>query len=114
MGEPVKKDVTVYRIEYELLPKMEMWTAFIGAYSHEQALLYLRRRVGTHRVITSGLQCRLDALTDEIRSDLINASLGKPTVKKDKAKEGERIPVTPVEPEEPEAGESKRKAFNRK
>jgi len=91
------KSLSVFRIEYELMKDMSSWTAFIVAWSHEEALKTLARRVGPHHVMTSGFQSRVDAISDEVRFWIAEKTLGKPREKKvEKVREN----VTPVEPEE--------------
>jgi hypothetical protein len=97
-----RKELAVFRVEYELLPSMSTWTAFILSFSHEEALLYLRKRVGAHRIVSSGSQCRLDAISDEVRNVIINQALGKqviageheqPATKFEVQKKGEEKPA---------------------
>jgi hypothetical protein len=78
MGE--KKNMSVFRIEYELLRDMSMWTAFVVSWSHEEAINTLIRRVGpNHRVISSGLASRVDAISDEVRYWIVDKTVGTKT-----------------------------------
>ncbi len=80
-----KKNMGVFRIEYELLRNMSSWTAFIVAWSHEEALMTLMKRVGpNHRVLTSGIASRVDAISDEVRYWVVDKTIGK---KKSETKE---------------------------
>lgn len=79
----IGKSLSVFRVEYELMKDMSAWTAFIVAWSHEEALAALARRVGPHHVMTSGFQSRIDAISDEVRYFIAEKTLGKP--KKEKA-----------------------------
>ena len=83
--------VNCFRIEYEILPAMNQWTTFIAAFSHEEAVKQLRRIVKKEiRITASGMQCRLDDLSVEVRQNVINAFLrtqndglvGEPTQEK--------------------------------
>jgi hypothetical protein len=65
---------SVFRINYEIQgdKAMSEWTCFIGAASHEDALNHLAETIGKpFRVITSGMQCRLDDVTKILRSNVI-------------------------------------------
>ena len=68
----------VFRIEYELLHNMSNWTAFIVAWSHEEALATLMKKVGpNHRVLVSGFASRVDAISDEVRYWVVEKTIGK-------------------------------------
>jgi hypothetical protein len=110
-----KKELGIFRIDYELLPSMSTWTAFIGAFSHEEALLFLRRKVGAHRLISSGIQSRVDALSDEVRNVIINQAIGKQIIAGPKEEATTKVEV-PVKGEEkqPVVTEKKKSSFNRK
>lgn len=66
-----QRNIDVYRIEYEILPKMTMFTASIAAESHEAALAHLGRIMGRDiHVTTSGIVCPLHDLTPFVRQML--------------------------------------------
>ena len=78
----MSRSVNVFLMEYEKLPKMDSWQTYIGAYSHEEAVKQLYRRVGNNiHVYSSGIVCRLDDLSFEVRDSLF----GQVGVKKKKA-----------------------------
>lgn len=88
----MSKAVHVYRIEYEKLPNLDYYTAHIGAYSHEEALEQITRRIGSgYRLVASGSVGRLDDLSFEVRDRMLELALGK---KKKKSKEEEKISAT--------------------
>lgn len=62
-------NVGVYRIEYEIPPKMDHYTAHIAATSHEESIGHLLRVMGVKRiiVISSGIVCPLHDLTPSVR-----------------------------------------------
>ena len=107
-----EKNLTVFRIEYELLPSMSTWTAFIAAFSHEEALLYLKKRVGAHRITSSGMQCRLDAISEEVRNIIINTALGKQTAAGEQQESVTKIDVS--EDKQAVEAKEKKKSFARK
>jgi hypothetical protein len=72
-----EKEIFVYRVEYEKLPTMSSWTAFVAAQSVEEAELYIQKLIGPIRTMSIGMQCRLDALSYEVRDRIVNAYLGK-------------------------------------
>ena len=74
----------------------ETWTAFVAAYGHEEALKYLETTIGRKvRINTSGSECRLDTISDEVRKVIVKNTVGtkdqeeikKVNEKKDKLKE---------------------------
>jgi len=107
------KSLSVFRVEYEVMKDMSAWTAFIVAWSHEEALSTLARRVGPHHVMTSGFQSRVDAVSDEVRFWIAEKTLGKP--KEKKAVEIKKVEKT-EEPEEnqPVVGTEKKVSLKRK
>jgi hypothetical protein len=99
MGKP--RQLCVFRIDYEKIPSMSSWTAFIAAYSHEEAVAYLLRKVGPHRATTSGLYCRVDAFDDTVLKDIYNAVKSRVDVKAPAAEEKVGTELRPSEFEEP-------------
>ena len=73
------KEIFIYRIEYEKVPTMSSWTAFIAAHSVEEAELYIQKMVGPIRTMSIGMSTRLDGLSYEVRDRIVNAYLGKKT-----------------------------------
>lgn len=68
--------VVVIRIEYEILPSMNNWIAFVAAFSHEEAVAHLQKVIGKPiRITASGAQCRLDDLSTQVRQNVVNAYL---------------------------------------
>lgn len=69
---PEQKSLGTYRLEYEILPGMSSWTAFVIAFSPEEAFQFLETLIGKGRVhLTSiGYQCRIDGITPEVREHL--------------------------------------------
>lgn len=71
--------VCCYRYEYEIISQKETisnWTAFIAAFSSEEAQRHLQKIVGKPmRILTSGMQCRVDDVSSEVRQNIINAYL---------------------------------------
>lgn len=69
--------VQVFRIEYEIIPSMNQWTTFIAGFTHEEAVKRLQQIVKKPiRITASGMQCRLDDLSTEVRQNVVNAFLG--------------------------------------
>lgn len=86
--------INVYRIDYERGKgdDAQNWSAFIAGYSSEEALSYLGKWYGGKpvRINTIGLECRLDAITDELRAkitDIPKPKPGRPAGAKTKVKE---------------------------
>lgn len=73
----VSKTIWVYRVEYERISKMDMWTTFIAAHSPEEAESYVRSIVGPMRTLSIGMYCRLDSYSFQVRDRIVNAFLGK-------------------------------------
>jgi len=109
-----RKELGVFRVDYELLPSMSTWTAYIAAFSHEEALLYLRRKVGAHRIISSGIQCRVDAVSDEVRNVIINQSIGKQVIAGMKEDQATKIELPKPEQKQPVTPEKKKSSLARK
>jgi len=63
--------INVFRFDYTIIKTTEDWTAFVAAYSHEEAQRYLNKMVGNIRINSSGSECRLDALSDELRANIV-------------------------------------------
>lgn len=77
------KSISVYRIDYELKDRETIWTAFIAGYSTEEVVKYLAKIVGKKEPIkinNIGMESRLDAITDELRVEVVKGSMKK-TVK---------------------------------
>jgi hypothetical protein len=85
------KAASIFRVEYELMKDMSAWTAFIMAFSHEEALSALQRKVGPHHVMASGFQCRVDAMSDEVRYYVTERTVGKPKKEKVDVKKTEEV-----------------------
>lgn len=64
--------LAVYRVEYEIPTRKEEWKAFIAGYSPEECIEYLESLVGGVNVRTVGLECRLDAITDQLRKTIVD------------------------------------------
>lgn len=64
--------LAVYRVEYEIPARKEEWKAFCAGYSAEQCVAYLGSVIGDINVRTVGLECRLDAITDELRKTIVD------------------------------------------
>jgi len=63
-----QRKIDVYRIEYEIPPTMQMYTASIAAETHEAALEHLGKVMGKSiHVTTSGIVCPLHDLTPFVR-----------------------------------------------
>jgi len=96
-GGNIMAEVSVYRFEYEIEPNMNPWNACIAAFSNEEAYRHLAKTVNKPiRVTSSTLVCRLDDLSAEIRSNVIQAFLNQQAGKKTDKKE----PVTETKTEE--------------
>jgi len=77
------KSINVFRFDY-VMDKSKNWTAYIAAYSHEEAQRYLNKTVGDNiRIDSSGTECRLDAVSDELRAT-IAANTDTSTISKKK------------------------------
>lgn len=73
MRESKPSPCGVFRMEYEIGDTgVSMWTAHIAAFSNQEAIGKLVRTVGkTIKVNVTGMQCRLDELTNAIRKEII-------------------------------------------
>ena len=71
------KEILVFRIEYEKIPQMSSWIAFVAAHNIEEAERYINRLYGPIRTLSGGMQCRLDALSFEVREKIVNAYMGR-------------------------------------
>ena len=67
------KRLGVYRVEYET--EKATWKAFVGGYSSEEAINYLKSRIGRMNITTVGYECNLDAITDELRAIIVKNSM---------------------------------------
>lgn len=73
-----QKNVQVFKIEYEIPPKMTHFSAFIAALSHEESIAHLKRVMGPNIFIqTSGLACPLHDITPSVRNLLIGTQVVK-------------------------------------
>jgi hypothetical protein len=110
------RQLCIFRMEYERVPKMDAYTAFIAAYSVEEANAYLHRKVGQVRVFSQGMACRVDALDDNVKKDIYNSLV--PVGKKEVNKASDMQPFpeddeSGLTPEEAEISREK-KSFKRK
>jgi hypothetical protein len=72
----------VYKIEYEIPPKMNAFSVWIAAESHEAAIGHLQKVMGrTIMIKTSGLFCPLHDLTPVVRN--LVTGLGEKKVTKE-------------------------------
>jgi len=74
------KRVEVYRLDYEMDGNRDQsWTAYIAAYSSDEATRYLYTLLNTRRIIINSLstECRLDAVTDPVRKKIAEPMLPK-------------------------------------
>ncbi len=97
------KEISVYRIDYEMRDKDEgetkLWSACIAAYDQQEAIDYLGVFLGkTFKIIQLGHECRLDALTNPIRQKVIDGYLLE-EAHRTKGKEVKE--ETPKDPKEP-------------
>ena len=66
------KTVNVIRVDYELPNKPDYkWIANIAAYSDDEALNFLRKKLGNIKVISIERKTRLDAITDQVEETII-------------------------------------------
>lgn len=66
-----QKNINVYKIEYEIPPKMQHYTACVAAETHEAAVAHVAKVMGSRiYVITSGLVCPLHDVTTVVRNML--------------------------------------------
>jgi hypothetical protein len=74
-------NASCFRIEYEMGEQGNNWVAFIGAYSHDEAISHLVNTLGkTIRVNVTGMQCKIDDISDELRGNVIMRwNMSKPT-----------------------------------
>jgi len=69
--------IEVFKIKYTrpLLEKNITWTAHIAAYSYQEAQNYLLKTIGTRVFISEYTSvCRLDAISDELRSKIVGVT----------------------------------------
>jgi len=75
------KVVTVYRYEYEKFARktgeMVSWVTFIAGYDQKDAEKYLRLAVGDVTIRTIGTECRLDAISDDVRAAILASAQPK-------------------------------------
>jgi hypothetical protein len=72
----VAKAVYVHRFDYLL--KGNEWTAYIAGYSQDECRSYLMSLVGDVHIVQISQESRLDALTNELRTKITEASKKKP------------------------------------
>jgi len=80
--------IEVFKIKYTrpLLDKNINWTAHIAAYSFQEAQNYLLKTVGTKVYINEYTSvCRLDAISDEVRSKIVGKSVQNEPKSQDKS-----------------------------
>lgn len=78
-----QQKVDIYRIEYEIMPKMTHYSACIAAESHESALEHLGKVMGRAiHVISSGIVCPLHDLTPAVRQMLTGVGTQKTKTEK--------------------------------
>jgi len=66
------KTINVIRIDYELQSKPDYkWVANIAAYSDDEALNFLRKKLGNIKVIAIERRARLDAITDQVEETIL-------------------------------------------
>jgi len=89
--------INVFRIDYERGKgeDTQIWTAFIAGYSSEEAVKYLVAFYGgkTLKINTLGLECRLDAITNELREKITfvpEKKAGRPKGSKTKVTEDKK------------------------
>ena len=91
-----KKKISVFRVEYDRVGMEQSWTAFIAAYSADEAVDYIHATVGGNlRINTCGFTCRLDAISNSLRSVIVG-SAGSVGVKQVKGKPDEKVPEAPT------------------
>lgn len=69
------KEISVYRIDYEIRSdedgERKLWSACIAAYGQQEAIDYLGDFLKkTFKIIQIGRECRLDAVTEDIRTKI--------------------------------------------
>ena len=71
--------INVYRLDYERGKgeDAQNWSAFIAGYSSEEAVKYLVKFYGGKpiKINTMGFECRLDAITNELREKITGIKL---------------------------------------
>jgi hypothetical protein len=87
------KMVNIYRVDYEMPDRRgESWTAYIAAYSPEEARNYLGKFLNRNVLInTMSNESRLDAVSDEVRQVIARPILGTVNMEK-KEEEEEKKP----------------------
>ena len=66
------RTVNVIRVDYELPNKPDFkWIANVAAYSDDEALNFLRKKLGNIKVISIERKSRLDAITDEVEQTIL-------------------------------------------
>ena len=71
------RPIWIYRIEYERLPSMSTWTAFIAAHNPEEAEKFISTVIGPIRTLSMGMTCKLDSYSFQVRDRIVNAYIGK-------------------------------------
>ncbi len=71
-------EVNVYKFEYELIPSMNSWTAFIAASTADEALNHLTKVLNKqYRVLSNGVVCRLDDVSTQVRMNIIESFMSQ-------------------------------------
>lgn len=73
--------VTIYRFEYEKFDTRRgervSWIANVAGFTQKEAERYLRLAVGDVSIRSIGTECRLDAISDEVRKVIVDAAQPK-------------------------------------
>ena len=97
-----KKVISVFRFDYVLGTGTDEkeWTAFIAGNGKDECVKYLGKFLGkSFKITTLGQECRLDAISDELRADILKSaepvarSVGRPPGSKTKKAEDEDVDV---------------------
>ena len=71
-----RKKVSVIRINYELPNKPDYnWTANIAAYNSDEAINFLRKKLGNIKIISIEVKTSLDAISNEVEETIIKPHL---------------------------------------
>lgn len=68
--------IHVYRFDYKL--KAQDWHAFVAGYTQEECQNYLLKLAPNAQVTSISQECRLDAISDELRTKIKDAGKRKP------------------------------------
>lgn len=95
----MKKVISVYKIEYEMGENNSLsnWSVFIAGHDQKEVITFLGKFLGKNkiRINSIGLECRLDAITNEIKNDILkNDKIKNDTsLKSDKKKVSNKLPT---------------------